>query len=449
MPIFARRRLSSMMRDLSGHLATAKLNELSSRLDHSDTNTALAAEAELSVLWAISRVAHIVPEPELPRTSRRPDAQSSNLFASGTSVVEIRALSDDSFSGREGMARTANIIAAYADRLRKGAGKHLYFEFNERSYWTTRFHRERCIDPAFELGPTTERHLKQWIEARDWPNPSAIRLEDGKTDVVISWKAATVPLFRTFCRMPAVAYDLEDNPIYKALRKKAKQVRGAAADTLRCVVLVDAGCDLLRRLRPLGGAYEIGGEAIIRHALAKLSIDVVVVLSPYRHRELGFAPRSHLLWRVSCYDRRQKVPDGEYDRLRELAAQLPKPHYEGYQARDLHKQGGFGPGNRNWHLRTHITTIYGGTMTIELSAGLLHEYLAGRIDAVEFKKEAFNGEQNYFDLELTRGHSIRSVSFEPCGLDEDDDYVVIDLDIDWDKIAREHPLPSEKSEDEQ
>lgn len=51
------------------------------------------------------------------------------------------------------MDRTANIIAAFADRLLKGAGRHLYFEFNERQHWHNGFHGERCVDPAFRLTP--------------------------------------------------------------------------------------------------------------------------------------------------------------------------------------------------------------------------------------------------------------------------------------------------------
>jgi hypothetical protein len=136
--------------------------------------------------------------------------------------------------------------------------------------------------------------------APDWPNPECIRIAEGKTDVVINWKASTVRLFRTFCRMPPVAYDLEDNPVYKGLRKKARQLRGASPGTRRCVVLVDAGCDLLRRLRPMGAVHETSGEAIIRHAVAKLSIETVIVLSPYRHRQLVFGAHSEMFWNVRC-----------------------------------------------------------------------------------------------------------------------------------------------------
>lgn len=425
-----------MLTELSEHLNSDKYKDLSTRLEHTNTNTALAAEAELSVLWSISKVAHLNPEPKLPNSTRKPDAGSDDFFSSGPAIIEIRALSDDSFSGKEAMDRTANIICGYADQLRKGAGKHLYFEFYERSYWTKRFNRERCVDPNFKLTDEIRDQLRRWITASDWPNPDRIRITKNKTDVVISWKKITFRLSRTFCRMPPVAYDLEENPIYKALKKKSRQVKGASTDSIRCVVLVDAGCNLLRQLRPISVIHEIGGEKIIRHALAKLSIDIVIVLSPYRRREFGFAPQSVMIWNVGYYDSRDVIPADEYDRLRQLAAQLPKPIFEGYQARGLHKQGSFAPEKRNWYLPTKITTRNGGRMTIKLSAGLLHEYLAGRIDAERFRETAFNTDRNYFDMELTRGNSIQQVQFEAGGIDEDDDYVVFDLNIDWGKIAR-------------
>lgn len=424
-----------MLTELSHRLDSAKFADLKARVSHSDTRTALAGEGELSVLWAIAKVAHLVLEPVLPN-GHRPDALSEDLFHSQPSIIEVRALSDDSFSGKEAMDRTANVIASYADRLRKDAGKHLYFEFDERSYWTTRYHRERCVDPAFKLTPYVEAQLRNWITAADWPTPAAIRLTEGRTNVVVSWKTFTVPLFRTFCRMPAVAYDLEDNPIYKALKKKAKQVKEAPANTLRCVILVDSGCGLLMRLHAMRGLNEVDGAAIIRHAIAKLSIDAVIVLSPYRSQELMFGARTELRWNVTCFDRRKSIPDGEYDRVKALAAQLPRPHFEGHQARDIHKQGGFASNARNWHLPTEMTTRNGGRMTIKLSAMLLHEYLAGTLDADGFKEKAFGRMNNMFTTELMRGHSIQGVQFESAGTDEDDDYVIIDLDIDRQRIAK-------------
>ena len=283
-----------MLDELREYLHAGKLMDVRRRLDHKDTKTALAAEAEISVLWAISGVAHMQPEPILP-DGRKPDAVSKDLFLSAPSVIEVTALSDHSFSGQEAMDRTANVISNFADSLKKGAGRHLYFKFNERSYYrNNRFHRERCVDPGFALTAATETQLRVWIKAADWPNPQAIRITNGNTDVEVTCGksyGSTVPLLRNVCEMPPVAYDLEDNPIYKALKKKAGQVKGAESGTLRCIILVDAGCRLLRHLRPVSSLREIRGEEIIHHALSRLGVDVVAVVSPHRSASRGVRDR--------------------------------------------------------------------------------------------------------------------------------------------------------------
>ena len=431
MPIFSRRRLQSMLVELSNHLDTRQKASIVTRIEHRNTKTALAAEAELSLLWAISRVAHLEVEPQIPNSSRRPDASSSDLFPSAPAIIEIRALSDDSFSGKEAMDRTANIIAAFADGIRKGAGKHLYFTFNERTYWDRRFHRERCVTMDFKLTLAIERTLTNWLKEPDWPNPKAIRICDGATDVIVSWQDSTVPSFRVFSKMPAVAYDLEDNPIFKALRKKAKQIKGTATGSLRCVFLVDVGCDLLRRLRPLSSGWEIGGEKIIRHAIDKLSIDLVCVFSPYREHDFTFGFRQRLIWRVTYFDHREDLEESEYECLRKTANQLPPPHYEGYQARSLHMQKVFSPQSRGQYVATNVITRPGvGKMTIRLSSRLLQEYLAGKMSFESFSQTAFGG-NNLFHRELIAGCTIQNVHFESGGMDEDDDFIVFDLEPDW------------------
>jgi len=300
----------------------------------------------------------------------------------------------------------------------------------ERRYWDKRFHRERCVDPEFHLSPDIKKELREWITADNWPTPDRIRISEDKTDVIVSWHKSTVPQFRVHCRMPPVAYDLEDNPVYKALKKKVSQVKEAGDRRLRCIFLVDAGCDLLRRLRPMG-VHEIGGGSIIQHALRKLSIDMVCVFSPYRKRQLVFAPESHLFWQVTFFDKREGMAESEYSNLQKLAAQLPHPRFEGYQARDLHRQGAFDPSKHGWYLGTHVTTRGAGQMTIKVSARLVQEYMAGRMNAETFRQQAFGNERNYFEMELAHGHTIRDVRFESAGLDEDDDYVEFDLDFDW------------------
>ena len=431
MPIFARRRLQSMLGELSQHVPAAKANDLLARLEHPDTDSALGAEAEMALLWALLRVAHLRVEPDLPKTNRLPDALTKNLFASTRAVIEITALSDDVFSGRTAMTRTANIIAGYANRVRKRAGEHLSFEFLEHSYWEKGFHRERCVDPGYQISATTKDQLKSWIENQNADKPERIRITEGKTDVIVTWHKKSSPSVNVHCRMPPVAYDLEDNPLFKALTRKAKQLKQAGPKFLRAVFMVDAGCHLLRNLQSFGSGLEVSGERIIWHALQELSLDFICVFSPYREPLRILAPNRPIMWKVTYFDTREDMPRREYRRLEKLAAQLPRPRFEGYQARQIHRHGGFDPQESGWYAGTELSFGNGGTMKLKLSSRLVLECLAGRIDTDKLQSCAFGNDRNWFEVALSRGQTIQGARFENAGIDEDDDYLVFDLDHDW------------------
>jgi hypothetical protein len=440
MPIFARRRLNAMLHDLAPHLTVPQATDLRSRLDHCDTQPALAAEFELAVLWGIARVANLEIGPEFQDGASRPDALSADLFGSRRAVIEITALSDDTFSGQVYMDRAANILAQAADRIRKGASAHLYFMFQETSdYQGGRYRRIRRVTSGFRPTSSLEGQLRTWLQAPDWLSPGGIRLTDDQIDVVVSWKEFVHPLFRAFSSMPAVAYDLKDNHIFKALRKKEKQVASAPADMLKCIFLCDAGCRILRELRPMGVA-ETNGDQIIRHFLKNSSIDVVCVLSPQKTIGAFYPAFSSSSWTMNVYDRRQSQPESEYARLRRFSETLPRPNYEGYQARTLHRQGEFLPQARGQYLGMRIESRI-SSMTIKISSRLVQEFLAGRISHEQFKFFAFGKDTNLFEHQLVRGFTIQNARVEKAGIDEDDDYIVFDLEPD----ASALPLVNPKS----
>ncbi|MCH2273798.1 hypothetical protein [Thalassospira sp.] len=411
----------------------SKLKNLISDLELPDTKKSLAAEAELAILWGLSKVAHIDPEPKLPNSARRPDCFSKDLFPSSPAVIEIRAVSDESFSGEQHMQRTANIVVNFCNFISKQSGEYLYFEFRNQSYYDKfhRFQRVRCIDPEFNLSDRWKLVLKKWILTSDGSN---LRYVDGKTDMVISKKQNRVSKYaRTFCSMPAVAYDVEQNPVFKALRSKARQLRGVQDGTLKCVFLFDAGCDILRRYDRQLGTLELTGQKIVQHAAEKLRLDLVVVLTPEAIDQPFGWPRRVLRWKLGCVDRRGVLGEEEYRRIKEMAAVLPVPRYEGYQARSLHGQGVFAPTNNRQTLGTTVNSGVGG-MKVKFSTNVLLELLAGDIDSDEFRNRVFGGEKNLFKLAVDRNEHIKSIKKIDCGLDEDDDYVEISMEPDFKKI---------------
>lgn len=428
MAIFSRRRLQNML-DVVGAQSTAEqANDILNRLENRSEKSSLAAEIELGLLFTLSQVAHVQLHPELETTKRRPEAYSQNLFSSGPAFIEVTALSDDTFSDKDKMERAANIITQFSERTRSNARQHLHFSFREKSgYESGKFRRYRLISSNFQLTPKIEVELNDWLRRNDWPTPRAIRLTDDNIDVVIEWRKSVHPEGRTYSSMPALAYDLEDNPVYKALQKKRSQLAGAPDTALKCIFLGDAGCTVLRDLRPMySGPGAVSGEQIIRHFLLKTKVDVVAVFSA--QRASNYDLRSPRIWKVTIFEGRQTWPVDEHAKLQQLARSLPSPMYEAYQARSLHRQGSFAPQARGQYLGTYMTSSNMTHTSIKFSARLFQELIAGRITTETFNH--FSKVSDLFDGQLTHGNVIKSARIEPAGIDEDDDYLVVEFEPD-------------------
>jgi hypothetical protein len=431
MPVFARRRLQSMLDALGVLLSPGKASDLLARLEHKNAKDALAAEVELGLLWSINHVAHLEIDPELAGSTSRPDAFSRDLFVRWPAVIEITALSDDTFSGETQMERAANIICQFANRERKRSSTHLHFQFLEENRLEKGMRRRvRRITPKFKLTSAFENILRGWLTALDWPNPEAIRLTDEEIDVVIRWKERVHPHGRVFSSMPAVADHIEDNPVFKALRRKERQISSSPEGALKCIFLGDAGCRMLRELKPFG-PHDVSGDQVIKHFLTRSSVDLVCVFSPYRALQQLFSGGSRApQWKVSLYPRNAELVPADYELLNKMVLALPKPQLEGYQARSWHQQGMFNPQGKGIYLGCSMTTKSGAT-SISISARMVLELLAGRLTPEEFQNYSFRQNQNLFDAQFKQGMTIQSARLEKAGLDEDDDLLVFDMEPDW------------------
>lgn len=432
MPVYARRRLQAMLDDLAPLLTVEKAADLLARLEHKNSKDALAAEVELSLLWSIQQVADLEIDPVLANSSSRPDAFTRTLFPHGPALIEIRAVSDDTFSGKDLMNRAADKIGHFCNRLRKKSGAHLYYRFmEEMKREEGQLRRVRRVTKDFELTPVFERRLRDWVSASDWPNPPTLQLTNEQIDVVIEWRKYVHPEGRVFCSMPPVADHLEDNPVYSALRSKERQLSKSEAGVLKCIFLGDAGCHMLRELKPLGG-FQVSGEQVINYFLRRSKVDLVCVFSPYRNWGpfMAAGPNSPK-WKVTLFERRPSAQqDAEYERLNRIALGMPQPQLEGYQARSWHRQGFFDPQGKGIYLGTTVTTKRGFNMSISISSRMVLELLAGRITQEQFQDYAFRGD-DLFERQLKAGCTIQSARLEKGGLDEDDDQLVFELKPDW------------------
>lgn len=431
MPIFARRRLQSMINDLANHLSPVKSRSIINRIEHKNTKDSIAAEIELGLLWGVSRVANLTIEPELSTSTARPDAFSDNLFPHAPALIEITAVSDDTFSGKDKMERAANIICAHANGIRKGSGNHLYFDFSEENRLKDGFRRRtRRITDKFNITDKFSNELNQWLGASDWPNVTPIRLTDEEIDVIIQWKPYVHPHGRTHSSMPPVADHLEDNPVFKALRKKEKQLSKSSPGMLKCIFIGDAGCQMLRELKPLG-YMDIRGGQVIHHFLRKSKVDIVIVFSPHRKRAFFLGQNDEINWRVTVFDGKiNNDLSSVYGKINELLSNLPPPQLESYQVRSRHQQGMLDIEYNNFYKGTIMTSKMAET-SFKISTKLILNLLSGKITQEEFHFYAFGNDINLIRSAVDRGMSVNSAHMEQSGVDADDDYLILNFGPDW------------------
>jgi len=428
MPIFARRRIAKMLEDLSPMLTPNKRRDVITRLEHTRTDQAMASEAELGLLWALSRCVGCEIEPQIEGWQRVPDALSQGLFPPRRAVVEIIAISDETMSGEAVMRRAASILSQEATRLRAKSGRKLFFTFHEISgYEQGVFCRRRCVGPTFQLDDQIRAQLQQWLSG--WPasRTSSLRLTNAEIDVTVQYREYVHPLYNFFSSMPAVAYSLTDNTLYRGLVEKENQLPPAQEGLVRCIFVADAGCHLLRELRPISmSPEEVSGEQIVQHFMSRSTIDIVAVFSPILSPPLLSPHLSRLRWQPMVYYRPDTISESEAARVQQIASSLPPAQFEAYNARALHRQGAFSPQARGWWLPESFTTGHDGIMTVKISARAIQEILAGRV-SVETAMGKVSGDRNVFEIALSCGRVIKSARFEEGGVDEDDDYLIFEF----------------------
>jgi hypothetical protein len=432
MPIFARRRLQHMLDKISS-LSEEKSRDLLARLENKRVEQALPAEMELALLWALSALGELDIEPIWWADSRRPEAYTEALIPGRAAVIEVAAPNDNDISGEAAMDHVARAIADHASRIRPKIGAFLYFRFREeRGYVDGAYFRQRLAPQSYKLTEQAATAICRWIESGE-VDRVRLRIKEPGLDVEVEKMARKqTRYYNVWSSMPPETYSLMDNHLYRLLLSKRDQIKGARPGILRIIFLADAGSTLIKELGKFGEidatGRRVSGREIILHFLSNYNdVDAVVAFSPHRRASLRL--RDELSWSVAV----SKRPGVEIDETAfiRLASMLPKPRFEGEQARSLHRQGAFSPNARGWHMPMQVSWMKTETK-VRVSARALLDLLAGRMTAEQFRYQLGErrGERNMFQHWLDKGMTLSAVNIESGGTDEDDDYLVLTLNDD-------------------
>lgn len=154
------------------------------------------------------------------------------------------------------MRRARNIINLTCDEIRKQSSKHLHYTFGEQSGYArsssgrTQYYRHRLVSKDFQMDECFRKALESWL-ATDRPVQPLVWMTHD-IGVSIEWRGFAHPFANIFCTMPALAHDLRDNPLYRVLKVKSRQLRDVPAGLSRAIFLGNAGCSLLNDIQPIG-----------------------------------------------------------------------------------------------------------------------------------------------------------------------------------------------------
>lgn len=435
-----------MLTDLSPLIDREKAQDLLRRIESKRIDQALPAEMELALVWALGNIGTAEIEPYWFGASSLPDAFSEQLIPGHETVVEIAAISDAALPGDEGMRNASRKISHEANKIRRGASRHLSYFFHEDSKWVARESLRWVKVPRDLLVSDYIRNaLREWLYRQDRTDGDAIRLQEGELDVVITWHDRPQSSYNFRSSMPPEIRSLRDNYVHEVLRAKARQLKSPLFKGLRCVILGDVGSTALRRLESRDYTNRVvSGSQIISDFLAMpgARLDVIAVITPIRERRRLDSLEETIEWKLAIFCRPGlEIETSGFDAL---AAQLPPPRREGYQARQLHEQGVFSPLSRGRHLPMSISWRKGERTQIRISARAFLDTLAGRETPERLmKKLSVNGTNNIFKLHLDRGETISAIRIEEKGPDDDDDWIVVEFQDDASARPLRNPLEAQ------
>ncbi len=231
-----------------------------------------------------------------------------------------------------------------------------------------------------------------------------------------------------------VAYSRDKNPLFAALRAKAKQLRGAPDHAIRLVVVCDGGSGLLRRS---SGMTNSPGSFTARKVAEDFlrqsnTIDFVLMATVDAQRAvLGVGTRHQLRFELVAATESARssrvtpnIVQAVHALLEAAGRQVPAPVMSADNAARRSREPGYGLG------------MLGGCQMsgnkISLSSLALHQLLAGEMTLERFlEAHGWTGERNRpnpFAAMARRGQMIADIDVKPGG-DEDDDWLTFEFGI--------------------
>lgn len=443
-----------MLDDLSPKLSGGKGHDLLRRLEDKRVNQALPAEMELALLWSIAKSGDLEVEPYWWAGTRRPDAYSESFIRGRQTIIEIAAPSDSIvLTGADAMMHVCKEITTHVEKLRRGLGDYLFFDFGgTEGYSDGDYYRRVLASKDYKLSEKVKGQLGAWVG----------NISSACSSVDISEKGTCVRVRKMEKRQrigsnfgpsaPFGPYSLEKNHLRELIDRKADQVKASPEHIVRLLFLADTGLTVLNKMgRPsYYGDFrrEKSADLIISNYMNRINrhFDGIVAFSP--RKSVGYDHRFRRFWVVKTYCKNSIAKEVEVG-VDNIIKQLPAPRFEGYQARSLYNQGAYKPVTNKWYLSSGFKmNNISGEFEIRFSMRAFIDFLSGKISEKEFR--SYLSPSEHFDNIImyikSKGFTVSEAKISDRRIDDDDDHII--LKFTDDPAARELRIESLKNEDD-
>lgn len=429
--VFSRRALQRFLFDLHGVLEDGQLTSLVERLNRPGDDR-LPAMWELVFLRALSSIANLRHEVELP-SGRRPDFEFV-LTHEGRYVPIVGDITSVSDAGLD----EQNPVELLGDEITRLAKKYKlnpnHFSRDVKGGRVGEFGTGKMalrLPPRGELLALMREKVEPFVRGlAESAEPKGKFVHAGVgVEFSIGYDQS-----QEFARGGWVSYDvavsLTNNPIYRALKAKPKQLKAAPQHAIRMVILCDGDCAAMRSsvFSQNYSARQISEEFLRQNS----SVDLVMLVSVER-KQVNFAhSRLQMNYEVVAAApryRTSRINPGliskVIEELNQAVQVIPLPKRELCNAARFCKDRSYGYG----------IGMLGGSMghkPLKISSRALHELLAGQmtlerfIEAHGWDEVSRRGMKNPFKRTLDAGEMIASVDVENAG-DEDDDWLAFEF----------------------
>jgi hypothetical protein len=427
--VFSRRALQRCIFDLDGVLDGVQLASLVDRLNRPGDDR-IPAMWELVFLRALSSIATLRHEVEL-HSGRRPDFEF-NLAQHGGGVPIVGDITSVSDAGLDAQ----NPVELLGDEVSRLAKKYKlnpnHFSRDVKGGRVGDYSKSKMalhLPSRGELLALIKEKIEPFIRGlaeSGQSNGQLIYAADG-VDFTIGYDQS-----QEGARGGWVSYDvavsLTNNPVYRALKAKVKQLKASPEDAVRLVILCDGDCAAMRSsvFSQNYSAKQIAEEFLRQNSTVDLVLLASVESVSVNWRDSVLRMKYELVAAAPRF-RSSRVNDDLLRRVTEVlnnaVRAVPIPQRELCNASRFCRERGYGIG------------MLGGWMgpkPLKISSRALHELLAGKmtlerfIEAHGWDEGGRSSLPNPFQRALSSGKMIASIEVENAG-DKDDDWLAFEF----------------------